>query len=68
MTVRELRAHLKKFDQNLPVVYALHSEYMTLETDRIAVRELQPARADGWVHTFGGAELCTVEYLVFPGN
>lgn len=67
MTVRELIRYLESFDQDLPIVYELHSEYRLLEAQNIRVRSLHPARNDGWVHSFDHTQH-TVPYLIFPGN
>ena len=70
MTVGELIELLKRFPADLPVAYALHSEHKLLEASEIAIENLQPARADGWVHDrwSGQPPLPTRPYLVFPGN
>lgn len=71
VTVRDLMAHLRNFRPNLPVAYALHSEYKLLELNEIEPMRLQPPRADGWIHdNFYNRDsaLRTTDYLVFPGN
>lgn len=70
MTVKELIAHLQTFDETLPVAYQLHSEHKVMTPDDIGVRQLQPARPDGWIHDrwSGPPEVSVISYLVFPGN
>ena len=70
LTVAGLIELLKTFDGELPVAYELYSEYRMLDANDIRVRNLQPHRQDGWVHSVwhGKPELPTIEYLVFPGN
>jgi hypothetical protein len=72
MKVKDLIALLHEFPPDLPVVYELYSEQKLLERDDLSVKKLQPARPDGWVAgkwgLTGTEELCTVEYLVLPGN
>ena len=69
-TIRDLIAHLQTLDGTLPVAYELHSEYCLLNLEELFIKDLQPARADGWVHRVwhGQPALPTVKYLVFPGN
>lgn len=54
----------------MPVAYCLHSEAKLLELNNINIRNLQPARADGWTHSIWHNEpkLPEVEYVLFPGN
>lgn len=70
MTVKELRDHLASFPDDLPVCYRCYSEYTLLKTDGLEVKQLQPARKDGWVHDAwaGEPKRTLVSYLVFPGN
>jgi hypothetical protein len=70
MTVGELKTFLTQFRDDLPIVFAMHSEYKVLTAADIGVECLQPARADGWVHLkwYGEPAVPTIEYLVFPGN
>ena len=67
MNVAELIEFLKTQPQDLPVAYALHSEYCLLELDDIEVVKACEPRPDGWVH---GArpDKPTRLYLMFPGN
>lgn len=36
-TVAELIAHLQTFDQSLPVIYSLHSDYSCMKTDDVTL-------------------------------
>lgn len=67
MTVAELIIALQGMKQDMPVAYALYSEYAPMLAKDISVMKLAPARDDGWIARPrpGGK---TVEYLVFPGN
>lgn len=73
MTIKQLKILLDQFDENLPIAYKLHSEYKLLESNELSVRNLHPARADGWVHDYFPKESeesknLRISYLVFPGN
>lgn len=70
VTVRQLIKHLKSCPQDILVIYKLHSEHKLLELDEVRIKELQPARPDGWVHDFwhGEPKLTSVKYLILPGN
>ncbi len=74
MTVKDLITHLHTMPQDLPVAYALHSEFTLMSTEDVQVQMLQPHRPDGWVATrWWGTRneqdaLKTVPYVVFPGN
>jgi hypothetical protein len=69
MTVRELIIVLERLPQSLQVAYQLHSECKLLEAEDIMLENLQPARADGWIHTFSrNKDAETVTYVMFPGN
>jgi len=67
MTVAELIAFLQKQPQDLPVVYAIYSEYALLQPEDIKVDELGLSRNDGWVHSKRRDQPFR-QYLVFPGN
>lgn len=70
MTVKQLIEFLQTQDQNLVIGYEIYSEHQLMELEQIEVKELQPARPDGWIHDVWGAEpkLPTEKYLIFPGN
>jgi hypothetical protein len=67
MTVAELIAFLETQPQDIPVAYCLHSEQCLMEEGDIRVKQLQPARPDGWVH-HPRPDVQSVPYLLFPGN
>lgn len=67
LTVKELIEFLKQFDGELPVAYQMYSENCLLDTDSIAVCQLQSPRPDGWVGN-KRPDKPTIDYLVFPGN
>lgn len=67
MTVAELIELLKTFPQDLPVAYRRFSEHFLLEANEVVIGELQPARADGWVHD-ARPDRPIIPYVVFPGN
>ncbi len=69
MTVKDLIRELKKYPENMLIAYDIHSECSLMEPSDIRVVKMQPARADGWIHTYPrDKDAETVEYLVFPGN
>jgi hypothetical protein len=67
MTVSELIEFLKTQPQDLPVAYAIYSEYALLESEDIVVRGLCLPREDGWVAS-KRPDRPSQQYLVFPGN
>lgn len=67
MTVAELVAHLKTFQQDLPVAYNIFSEQCLMEPNQIVTQELCLPREDGWVAN-QRPDKPTQTYLVFPGN
>jgi hypothetical protein len=67
MTVAELIEHLRGFPQDLPVAYAIHSEYDELKSEQIRIKHLCLPRSDGWIHD-ARPDKPTVPYVVFPGN
>lgn len=67
MTVADLIAFLQTQPQDLPVAYAIYSEYAMLKTTDITVEELSLPRNDDWVHLKRRDEPSQA-YLVFPGN
>lgn len=67
MIVSDLIKLLKKFPQDLPIVYERHSEHCMLEQEEIRVEELCYAREDGWVAN-KRPDKPTTKYLVLPGN
>jgi hypothetical protein len=67
MTVAELIEFLKTQPQDLPVAFAIYSEYALLETETITVKELSLPRNDGWVEN-KRPDKTSRQYLVFPGN
>lgn len=67
ITVAQLIEHLKAFPQDIPVAYAIYSEYVLLDLEDIRVMNLQHARPDGWVHRERD-DKPKMQYLVFPGN
>lgn len=66
MKVSELIEILKRYPQDLRVVYSLHSEYCILEEKDIEILKLCEARPDGWVHNYR-PDKPTVEYLQVGG-
>lgn len=67
ITVKDLIVRLCKLPQDLPVAYALHSEYCLLELKDIEVSRQCEPRPDGWVQR-ARPDKPTIEYVVFPGN
>ncbi len=67
MTTAELIKLLQTMPQDLPVAYALYSEYCLLDAEDIKVMVLGKARPDGWV-SLVRTNNEHVDYLVFPGN
>jgi hypothetical protein len=67
MTVAELIEFLKTQPQELPVAYAIYSEYALLEAGCIEVKELCRPRNDGWLE-YKRPDKPSQKYLVFPGN
>ena len=66
-TVADLIKYLQQQPQDLPLAYALHSEYCLLELRDIQVMSLAFPRVDGWIHNFSPS-VPQQKYLVFPGN
>jgi len=52
MTVKDLIDLLKKFPEDMPVVYQEYSDYSELTEGAITVQELQFPRGDGYVGGF----------------
>lgn len=67
MTVAELILFLQAQPQDLPVAYAIYSEYAALDDKDIRIQELSLPRADGWVAN-KRPNSPSQKYLVFPGN
>lgn len=67
MKVKELIEFLKTQDQNLLVIYRLHSEQMVMEVGDIDIFEACVERPDGWVHD-KRPDKPYKKYLRFPGN
>lgn len=67
MVVLELIEILKKFPADLPVAYAMYSEYRLLEERDLETLNLCLARADSWV-ACERPDKPSIPYLVFPGN
>lgn len=67
MTVAELIAHLKTFDQSLLVVYRRYSEQVLLKQDQVTVKKFCEPRADGWVQN-KRPDMPSRSYVSFPGN
>lgn len=67
MTVAELIKLLKKFPKDLPVAYALHSEFCLMDPEEIEVKEHCHPRPDGWIQRKRPDQPST-PYLMFPGN
>ena len=67
MKVKELIEFLKTQDQNLVVIYALHSEQKVMDMNNIEVFEGCRERPDGWVQD-KRPDMPTKKYLRFPGN
>jgi len=67
MTVKELIDFLQSKPQDLPVAFALYSEYALLRAEDIQIKALCWPRPDGWVH-HSRPDKPTHDYLVFPGN
>ena len=67
MTIGELREYLKRFDQNLQVVYEVFSEQCILKSDEISVAYHCEPRLDGWVQNYR-KDKPSQQYLVLPGN
>lgn len=69
VTVLELIEYLKQFPMSMPIAFRIHSECSLLQLEEIQIEKMQPARTDGWIHTYPrNKEAETVDYLVFPGN
>jgi hypothetical protein len=67
MTVAELIEFLKTHPQDMPVAFAIYSEYALLDSEEIGVKELSLPRNDGWVE-YKRPDKPSQKYLVFPGN
>lgn len=67
MTVKELIEFLQTQPQHLVVAYQCYSEYNTLTSQSIQIRELSRQRDDGWIAD-SRPDKPTQTYLVFPGN
>lgn len=70
ITVQDLINHLQSFPKDIPVCFAMHSEYKLMRLVDVTVEEMQPHRPDGWVASrwSGKPVLPTIKYAVFPGN
>ena len=51
MKVKELIELLKGYDQELEVIYSLHSEHVLLENRDVYVEEHCLERPDGWIQS-----------------
>jgi hypothetical protein len=67
MTVAEFIEILKRYPQDLEVVFSCYSEHCLLEQKDIEVRELCLSRPDGWVQN-NRPDMESKPYLALPGN
>lgn len=74
MTIKELIEELRRYPEDLQVLYRRYSDYMYMERDDITIGPAVVLRpSDGWltrVHpSMTPKELATKrDYLIFPGN
>jgi hypothetical protein len=69
MNVKDLKNLLEQYPEDMLIAYAIHSEYALMEPKDISVVKMQPARPDGWIHTYPRDKTSkTIDYLTFPGN
>lgn len=67
LTVGDLKKLLDEYDDNIKIIYALHSEHTVMEAIEISPLKACKPRPDGWVQNFR-EDMESEDYLLFPGN
>lgn len=67
MTVAQLIELLQKQPPEMLVAYECYSEQVLMQAHEIEVKELCPARVDGWVQN-ARPDMPKQAFLLFPGN